>query len=108
MASKINSGDYIDYTPGSAVSAGDVVVLSEVVGIADADIPANELGALSLEGNYEVACLGTDVVSIGDKLYWDAGAGEATLTASTHKVIGYATTASANGVVTVGVKLTRG
>jgi len=107
MATKVNSGDRIDYTPSSAVASGDVIVESTLVGIALVDIPANELGALSVEGVFDVACLGTDVVAIGDVLYWDAGNTEATLTASTHNVIGVATSASANGVESVEVKLAR-
>ena len=40
----------IDYTPGSAVTAGDVVVLNGIVGIAINDIAASAVGSLSIEG----------------------------------------------------------
>lgn len=40
----------MDYTPASAVTAGDVVVLNGIVGIAINDIAANALGSLSIEG----------------------------------------------------------
>ena len=105
MATRINSGDSIDYTPVADVASGDVIVLGEINGIALVDIVANEIGALALEGIFQFACLSTDVVSVGDALYWDAGNSEATLTASTHKFLGYATTASANGVEVVESKL---
>lgn len=40
----------IDYTPASAVTAGDVVVLNGLIGIAVSDIAADKLGSLSIEG----------------------------------------------------------
>lgn len=40
----------VDYTPGSAVTAGDVVVLGSIVGVATDDIAASALGALSVSG----------------------------------------------------------
>ena len=46
----IQTGDSIDYTPGSAVTAGDVVVQEELVGVAKLDIVANVLGALAVVG----------------------------------------------------------
>jgi len=44
----------IDYTPASAVTAGDVVVLNGIVGYATTDIAANELGALQIDGIVKV------------------------------------------------------
>jgi predicted RecA/RadA family phage recombinase len=35
----IHDGEQIDYTPGSAVAAGAVVVQGELIGIAKVDIP---------------------------------------------------------------------
>jgi len=43
-ATFIHDGNAIDYTPGSDVSAGDVVVQGELVGVTKRDIPANTLG----------------------------------------------------------------
>lgn len=40
----------VDYTPASAVTGGDVVVLNGLVGIATRDIAANTMGALSIDG----------------------------------------------------------
>ncbi len=40
----------VDYTPSSAVTGGDVVVLNGIVGIATRDIAANAMGSLSIEG----------------------------------------------------------
>ena len=48
-------GNSIDYTPSTAVSAGDVVVQGTLVAIARADIAANALGALATAGVFDGA-----------------------------------------------------
>jgi predicted RecA/RadA family phage recombinase len=44
----------IDYTPHSAVTGGDVVVLNGIVGIAPKDIAANVKGSLLTEGMFKL------------------------------------------------------
>ncbi len=46
----VQQGAAIDYTPSSAVTAGDVIVQGALVGIPANDIAANTLGALSITG----------------------------------------------------------
>jgi predicted RecA/RadA family phage recombinase len=99
-------GEVIDYTPGSAVSAGDIVVQVDLIGQAVTDIAANTQGSLRIEGVINAPKLSTDVVAIGDVLYWDAGNSRCTKTASTHKIIGKALEVAGNGVTEVDVKLT--
>lgn len=53
-AVRYSDGKNIDYTPGSAVNAGDVVVLGSIPFIAPLDIAANALGALATEGVFKV------------------------------------------------------
>ena len=80
MAQFIHDGDAIDYTPASDVSAGDVVVQGELVGIAKRDIKAGELGALAMVGVFDFpkATGGGTAIAIGTKLFWDEAAREAT------------------------------
>lgn len=103
----------IDYTPGSAVTAGDVVVLGSMVAIADNDIAASKLGALSLEGVYKVPKI-TGAIAVGVPVYWDpagnpvsgtAGSGAATGTAGSLKKMGYAAAAALSADETVTVVL---
>lgn len=101
-----NQGDLIDYTPGSNVSAGDIIVQVDLIGQVPNDILANEKGSLRIEGVINVPKLSSDVVAVGDVLYWDAGNTRATKTASTHKIIGKAVEAAGSGVTDVDVKLT--
>lgn len=68
----VQEGDSIDYTPETAVAAGDVLVLGEnLIAIAKVEIAAGKPGALSVEGGFDVAKDNSDV-DFGDPLYWDA------------------------------------
>ncbi|MEQ8785126.1 MAG: DUF2190 family protein [Pirellulaceae bacterium] len=73
QADFIHEGDAVDYTPGTAVTAGDVVVLSNLVGVAKLDIAANVLGALAVTGVFDFAKAsgGGVTFSVGDLVYWD-------------------------------------
>lgn len=44
----------IDYTPASAVTGGDVVVLNGIVGVAVTDIAADDQGSLAVEGIFKL------------------------------------------------------
>lgn len=79
IARFVQDGKSIDHTPTSAVSAGDVIVVGKVIGIAKLDIAANTLGALAVEGVFDVAKEATtDTFAAGAKVYWDAVAEQIT------------------------------
>ncbi|AQT67939.1 hypothetical protein STSP2_01091 [Anaerohalosphaera lusitana] len=73
-------GDAIDYTPDVDVTAGDVVVQGDLVGIAKLDIAAGELGALAVVGVFDVpkATGVGEAIAAGAKLYWDEVDSQAT------------------------------
>ena len=100
-------GGYLDYTPGSAVAAGDVVVQGELVGIATKEIAANVKGALAVEGVFDFPkdTGSGDAITAGALCYWDAGNEVATTTASTHKLIGKSVAAAAASGATVRIKM---
>lgn len=82
----------VDYTPGSDVDAGDVIVTGDTPRIAHLDIASGELGALGATGGiYE--CTGDAAIAADKKVYWDASAGKVTETATGHKVFGVTVTA---------------
>lgn len=66
----VQTGDRIDYTPGSAVAAGEVVVINGLCFVAVNDIPANTLGALYTRGVFDVALAGSLAVSVGDEVFF--------------------------------------
>jgi len=71
----IHDGKSIDYTPGADVSAGDVVVQNDLIGIAKLDIASGALGALAVTGVFDLpkATGVGEAIGAGAKVYWDAG-----------------------------------
>ena len=105
MASILGEGESLDYTPGSAVAAGDVVVLGSIgVGVADSAIAANALGAVVVDGLVEFP-KATGAINAYAKVYWDATNKVVTTTATNNNLAGYAVAAAASGDATVRVKL---
>lgn len=90
MASFVQDGDTLDYTPVAAVTAGDVVVVGDIIGVAARSIAAGKLGAITVSGVHSIA-KDASVFAIGDKVFWNptgdpvggtAGTGAMTLTAT--------------------------
>jgi len=73
MEATLISGDptFADYTPSAGdISAGDVVVIGDLCGIAHLDISNTVLGALAIGGGiYDVAVAAN--YAAGSKVYWD-------------------------------------
>jgi len=113
QARYVQDDESIDYTPSSAVEAGQVVVQGSVLGIAKIPIAANALGALAVEGIFDVA-KATGAVNLGAAVYWDAdgspvggtaGTGAATTSSSGNTFMGFAIVAAESGDATVRVML---
>ena len=106
-----HDGKAIDYTPGSDVSAGDVVVQGELVGVAKLDIAANALGALAVAGVFDFpkATGGGTAITAGANVYWDVGDTEAKEDdeSAANKLIGKTVAAAADGDATVRVRLSQ-
>ena len=100
----VQKGNLIDYTPTSAVAAGDVVILGTLCGIANLDIPANTLGALALTGVFEIV-KATGAITVGAKVYWDNSAKNVTTTASSNTAIGVAFAEAGSSDATVLVRI---
>lgn len=109
----IQEGASIDYTPGSAVAAGAVVVQNKLVGIAKKAIAASTLGALAIDGVFDVV-KANGAIAAGIALYWDAdgnpqggtaGTGAATATATANTFMGHAVAAALAADETVRLSL---
>jgi len=109
MATFIHDGNSIDYTPGSAVTAGAVVVQGELVGVAKVDIPASTLGALAVAGVFDFpkATGAGTAIAAGANCYWNAGAQQATTTATGNKLIGKSLRAAADADATVRIRMSQ-
>jgi len=109
MASFVQDGDILNHTPGSAVAAGDVVVIGSIVGVATQAIAASAQGAVTVEGVFAMpkpaAGSGSETISAGAKVYYYATSGIANTT--TGVVAGYAAAEAVTGSSTVDVLLSR-
>ncbi len=101
----IQDGNHINHTPGSAVTSGQVVLVGTKIGVAIADIAANDTGALRVVGVFSLTKLSTDNVTKGAALYWDNANSRLTTTASGNTYAGWATEAAGSGVATVNIKI---
>jgi predicted RecA/RadA family phage recombinase len=77
MASYVADGDLLDYTPSSAVAAGEVVVLGAMVAVAPRPIDANALGSVAVEGVFEMPCASGATGAQGSAINWYATSGVA-------------------------------
>jgi predicted RecA/RadA family phage recombinase len=75
--SYVQKGDILDYTPASAVAAGDVVVIGALVGVAPRPIAAGAMGALAVEGVYTMPCATGSTGAQGSAINWYATSGVA-------------------------------
>jgi predicted RecA/RadA family phage recombinase len=99
--------DTIDYTPVSAVTAGQVFVIGDLIAVAKLDIPAGVLGALHLTGVYDFpkVTTGGSAIAVGTTVYWNSDTYNAQATASTYKQLGKVVKAAADADSTVRVVL---
>ena len=105
----IQRGDAIDYTPGADVSAGDVVVQDDLVGVAKLDIKANALGALHVAGVFDFPkeSGASTAIAAGARVYWDVadGVAKADDESGANKEIGKTVKAAADADALVRVRL---
>jgi len=100
----IHEGKAIDYTPTADMPAGTVVVLGDRVGVSIVDISANVLGALQVVGVFDFVKDNT-VIPLYGKVYWNATAKNATVTATGNTLLGIALNATVATDTIVRVRL---
>lgn len=95
VATYVQDGYSLDFTPAAAVDAGDIVIMGDIVGVAKLDIAASALGALAVGGVFDVAKDGTTgpVFAINDPVWFDL---------ATELAVRVPTTAGMSGVVYLG------
>jgi predicted RecA/RadA family phage recombinase len=97
----VQAGDAIDYLPGVARAAGDVVVQGDLVGITRTEIAANRLGSLALEGVFEFTKATGTALTVGQKVYWDAANQRVSGDSSVGRLVGRVTREAAATDTTV-------
>lgn len=115
MAKKfIQPGEVITWTnaTGSAVLAGAVVAIGQILGVALVDIANGASGSVQITGVFEVPKVSAAVIAQGESLLWDVSAGQfdaKSATPATGDISGppaVAFEAAGNGVTTLKVKFT--
>jgi predicted RecA/RadA family phage recombinase len=107
QATYVHEGELIDYTPGSAVAAGEVVVQGELVGVVARPLAAGEAGAILVWGVFDFAKNTGVAYTVGTILYWDDTNNVVTATATGNKQIGKTIRAAASADTTVRVRLSQ-
>ena len=109
MATYVDEGLSVNYTPGSAVAAGQVVVQGELVGVAKLAIPANTLGSLTVVGQFDFpkATGAGTAIGASANVYWDVAEQVAKADSETgaDKRGGKTVRAAADGEPTVRVRM---
>jgi predicted RecA/RadA family phage recombinase len=111
QATFVQDGLAIDYTPSSAVAAGQVVVQGSMIGVSRGAVAAGALGSLGIRGVFDVV-KANEQQALGAALYWDAdgnpyggtaGTGCLTTTATDNTFVGFGMAAAAATDATVRV-----
>lgn len=111
----VQAGEVITYTnAGSAISAGDVVVIGNQIGVALVDIAASTgTGSVAIEGVFTVPKVSAAVIAQGEAVIYDLSAlafDDAAATPETGDISTccIAMEAAGNGVTSIDVKLNVG
>ncbi len=105
----VHDGASIDHTPGADVTAGEVIVQGELVGVAKTPIAANAVGSLAVVGVFDfpkATGVGT-AITAGATVYWDDVGDMATIDdgAGVNKLIGKCVMDAADADATVRIRM---
>jgi predicted RecA/RadA family phage recombinase len=107
MATFVQQGAAVDYTPTVDTPAGAVVVQGDLLGITKHIIKANALGSIAVEGVFDIEKDPAATIAVGAKVYWDATASQAVTVATGNKQLGKAITAAGANTSTVRARLSQ-
>jgi predicted RecA/RadA family phage recombinase len=107
MKNFVQPGENITLTAAAAASSGDGVLVGSLFGIAAVDAEVGDNLVLVTSGVFEMPKPATDVLAVGDPVYWDDAATLATADDDTgnNPKIGVAVTAAGNPSSSVRVRL---
>ncbi|WP_319532854.1 DUF2190 family protein [uncultured Cohaesibacter sp.] len=94
--------------PVGGVTSSTAFLMGGFFGVAGGSAAEGESFVLHTEGIWELPCLSTDVVAIGDTLYWDDDNSRLTTTSTDNTKVGIAYTAKAAAATAVQIKLLPG
>jgi predicted RecA/RadA family phage recombinase len=104
VADYVSGPDAIDFTAGSDLAGGAVVVQGTQIGCTKMAVANGAVGTLHLQGVFDINCASGTTFSAGALLYWNAGSGLITTT-NTDVLIGRAALAKTSGQLKARVRL---
>ena len=107
----IQPGDTLTVTaPAGGVTSGDAVEINSLFGVAAFDAVAGDPVEVTVAGVFDLPKVSTDVVAVGDTLFFDTGLAELSLDVGSpgNLKVGYATKAAGSGVALVNIRLAPG
>lgn len=106
MKNYIQAGDVIEVTaPAGGVTSGAPLLIGALFGVACTTAAAGIRVNLATRGVFDLPKLGTDTITEGQRVFFDAANDRITETAASNYAIGSATEAAGNGAATVRVRL---
>lgn len=108
----VAEGKVVNYTAGADITAGSVVKMNKLLGVALTDIANGATGPVQIEGVFDCPKVTGAVIALGESLTWDVSAGnfdDSAATPATGDVTGAAAVAmeaAGSGVLTIAVKFT--
>lgn len=72
----VQEGDVIQHTAAANITAGSVVKMGQILGVALVDIASGETGSVAIKGVYTVPKVTAAVIAQGESLTWDVSAGK--------------------------------
>lgn len=105
MKNFVQAGMRIAITAAADITSGDGVLTGALFGVAFGDAASGEVVTIERVGVFELPKLGTDVIAVGDKVYWDDTEKHLTVTATGNTLVGCAVQAAAASTTTAIVLL---
>lgn len=101
----LKNGDFVTVAAPAAISSGDGVLVGSLFGVAQTDAESGADVEIHTRGIYTLPKTSAQAWTVGARIYWASGAGEATTTATSNTLIGVAVAAAANPSATGEVRL---
>ncbi|MBX9926635.1 MAG: DUF2190 family protein [Hyphomicrobiaceae bacterium] len=97
MKNYVQPGNTITLTAPYDVASGDGLLVGAIFGVATGAAVNGDPIEAALVGVFDLNKVGSQAWAVGDKIYWDNTAKQATKTATDNTLIGVATEAVGNG-----------
>lgn len=102
MNNYVQEGEVLTLDPGSTVAAGTGKLFGAALfGVAKVDAVSGTASAFQVRGVVEIAKTSALAISVGDRLFWDAGNSVVNKTSAAQQQVGIAVEAASNPSGTV-------